>query len=399
MASDDSLHTKSPMTWQKEVPYDTRQEAISDAITAVKGCLTKIQRGLITHFNVRFRSRKNQTSQAFRVNKKAIDLQTMEIFKRRLCSVDADEDDEQKREQKRRKEKKEMKKQKQKNKKKANDKIKKNKCKKKGKSKKKRSKKTAKKKKSVLRMRKRDRVKMKTWFGDKKHPDGNFTVLKTRPGHWYLCLPHESCDLAPTEQPYHSVYLDPGQRSFQTFYSPEGVCGKIGGSVFNDELEALAKSHDALWATSDTAGCSKATKKNMRERCALLRLKMKNKVSDLHAQACSFLCRMFKYVFLPKFQVSEMVEGSPLGSSVTRKLLQLSHGAFRERITHYAKAKRCGLFIVGEGYTTKTCGCCGHIQEVGNAKVYACQRCRQKIDRDYNAARNICLRIMTQMMM
>lgn len=340
MERDEAIQEGDPMSWQKKVPYDTRQEAIADAITAYKGCLTKLRNGTLHHFDVSFRSKKLQTTQAFRVNKRALNLQTMEIFQRRLQ------------------------------------------------------------KKKSLRMRKRDRKKMRAWFGDQDTADGNLTVLKTRPCHWYICIPVKVASTPPIyEEPaYKSAFLDPGQRAFQTFYSPDGVCGKIGGPALNHELRVLAQRHDALWSKSASRTLSKDTRRNLRTRCALLRLKIKNKVNDLHWQTCSFLCSTFQHIFLPMFEVSQMVEGSPLGSTITRKLLQLSHGAFREKLIYYAKTKQCGLTFVGEQYSTKTCGCCGHIQEMGSLKVYHCDHCGQRIDRDYNGARNICLKLLSKML-
>ena len=292
MKSDAEINNTHPLKWQKEVPYDTRQEAIADAITAFKSCITRLRRGQITYFNVSFRSKKCQTSQSFKVNKIALNISNMSIFQRRLEKDNKNE-----------------------NKK---DKDKENK------KDKKKDKKKNKKKQSKLRMRKRDKKKIKLFFGDEDKVDGNFTILKTRPNKWYLCLPKEVDKPVYEEKAYKSVFLDPGVRTFQTFYSPDGLCGKIGDEEFSKGLSLLAEKHDLLCSVLSQPEESRKTKRNLRKRCALIRNKIKNKVTDLHWQTCSFLSNTFENIFIPRFEVSKMVKGSPLGSNVTRKMLQLS---------------------------------------------------------------------------
>ena len=340
MKSDRDILEGDSMEWQKEIPYDTRQEAIADAITAYKGCLTKKQRGQINHFDVSFKSKKRATSQAFRVNKKT--LNGLTFFTQRLTKQT----------------KKETKKES-----------------------------TRRQKKKNIRLRKRDKVK----FFDNGVTDGNFIIMKTRPSYWYLCLPRTKEPPVFDNTVYKSVFLDPGVRTFETLYSPDGVCGKIDGR--KEDLKKLSDQHDQLWSLSSQSPTALKTKKSLRERCAKLRNKIKNIVNDLHWQTCSFLCTTFQNIFIPQFEVSKMVKGSPLGSSVTRNMLQLSHGKFRERLMYYAKTRHRSLYIVQEQYTTKTCGACGHIQEMGGNKTFNCNNCHIKIDRDYNGARNICLKL------
>lgn len=332
MKSDEDVPQGDPMEWQKSVPYDTRQEAISDVISAYKGNLTKMKQGTIKSFQVNFRSKKS-TTQAFRVNKRA--LRDLCIFPKRL-----------------------------KNKKK-------------------------------LRVRKRD-LEMALEDGS---TDGNFIVLKVNPGQWYLCLPRTRTSFPErTDDPvFESVFLDPGVRTFQTFYSPDGVAGKIGDEEFTKALQKIAKKHDHLLSVKDKATVSLKTKKKLKDRCALLRNKLRDKVADMHWQTASFLCKHFKTVFIPSFEVSDMVHGSPLGSKVTRKMLQLSHGKFKERVLYQGKRMGRSIQIVNEAYTTKTCGCCGHIQDMDGKKIYECHVCGISMDRDLNGARNICLRTITNL--
>lgn len=330
MQSDETIPEGHEMAWQKEVPYDTRQEAIADAIQSYKNNLDALKHGRIKFFDVKFRSKK-ATTQSFRVNQNALNIEKRTIFVQRL------------------------------------------------------------KKRSKLRFRKRDVSK----YLEDGTLDGNFMIIRTKPGRWYICLPRTR-EAPIFENPvYKSVFLDPGVRSFQTFYSPDGVCGKIGGDEVNSKLQKLARRHDKLWSVSDGKDVVSKTKSNIRARCAVIRHKMKSHVDDLHWQTCSFLCNTFQNIFLPRFEVAKMVKGSPLGSDITRKMLQLSHGKFRERLLSYAKTKHRNVYLVGEEYTTRTCGGCGRLKQMEGNKVYDCPSCGERIDRDYNGARNICLKVVT----
>lgn len=328
------LKPGDPMSWQKEIPYDTRQEAISDAITAFKSALTNYKRNNISSFEISFRSKKALTSQSFRVNKKAFNVSSLSLFPRRL---------------------------------KNNDK---------------------------LRVRKRDKKKLNEQF---QQVENNFNIVKIRPDKWYLCLPKTKEPPIFENATYKSVFLDPGVRTFQTFYSPDGVCGKVGGEMLERALKAFAFRHDRLWSLIAKGFGTSKTRAHMKHKCAKIRYKMRCIVDDLHWQTCAFLCNHFQNIFLPSFEVFEMVYGSPLGSKITRRMLQLSQGWFRERLKYFAKTKQRNLYIVNESYTTKTCGSCGHLQDMEGKKTYSCESCGCKIDRDYNGARNVCLRVLTKL--
>jgi putative transposase len=240
-----------------------------------------------------------------------------------------------------------------------------------------------------FKVRKRDIEKLKAGA------DGTVTMLITKSRKYYLCIPRTK-EQTYEPSPFKSVFLDPGERTFMTYYSPDGICGKIGDSYSRTYIEPLLKKIDkfeSLRATCD----NKVTKYRMKIKLFKLWDKAKNRVNDLHWKTCNYLCNTFQTIFLPEFKVSEMVEKTPkrvISKKTVRNLLQLSHCEFRNRLIYYATTKHRQVVIVSEAYTTKTCGNCGCIKDVGAAKVFSC-KCGYTMDRDYHGARNLSIRCLS----
>jgi putative transposase len=112
----------------------------------------------------------------------------------------------------------------------------------------------------------------------------------------------------------------------------------------------------------------------------------------MHYKLASFLCRSYSTIFLPEFGTQKMVgNDSVLRKRTKDRMLTLSHYRFRQILSLKAKEFGTTLSIMGEEYTTKTCSCCGNINDnVGSSKVYRCtSNCNYIADRDVNGARNI----------
>jgi len=243
--------------------------------------------------------------------------------------------------------------------------------------------------KKSFRVRKRDLEKIKNGT------DCNVTILKTKPNKWYMCLPRIKEPPVYEQAAYKSVFLDPGERTFMTFYSPDGVAGKLGDEFSKEFISPILDKIDKFESLRSKA--KGQTRYNMKRRLYKLRDKAKNIVNDLHWKTCNYLCKNFDTIFLPNFKVSEMVEKSKkrvISKKTTRKLLSLSHCDFRKKLKYYATTKHRNVLIVNEAYTTVTCGACGNYKKVGSAKIYKC-KCGYEMDRDYHGARNICIRCIT----
>jgi putative transposase len=237
------------------------------------------------------------------------------------------------------------------------------------------------------------RPKMERWWKRNiKKIESNFIVIRDKI-RYYICLSMTKNKEEPDSHRDDCVSLDPGVRTFQTFYS-EGNIGKIGDNICKTLLKKAEKEDKIKSIIDDKMFLiRKRNKKNLKKRCFLLRTKMKNIVNDLHWKTCHFLCTKFKNVLLPKFNVKPMTEKSKsIHSAVTRSMLALSHYKFKERLLYKAKTMGTKVHICDESYTTKTCGSCGIMKEMKRMKSFECPNCFIKIDRDYNGARNIYLK-------
>lgn len=200
---------------------------------------------------------------------------------------------------------------------------------------------------------------------------------------------------------YNNVFLDPGVKTFQSFYTPEGICGKIGDEFCKTYLDGIYKKIDHLCSLKSNKTRKSKTRYNMNKRCCLLRDKLKNKINDLHWKTCNFLCGHFQNIFIPSFEVKGMTykKDRNIGSKTTRNMIGLSHFKFKERLLYCGKTNHNNIYIVPEHYTSKTCGACGEIHKrLGGDRIFTCPSCNVKLDRDYNGARNICLKTFSSLL-
>jgi putative transposase len=190
------------------------------------------------------------------------------------------------------------------------------------------------------------------------------------------------------------VSLDPGVRTFQTFYSPNGIYGEIGKNDFG-RIYRLSRHLDDLQSRMTKVKSRKRYRMKKAYRSLINRIK--NLVNEVHRKTAVYLTRNFKNIILPKFETSRMVagkrDGRTIQSKVARGLLTWSHYRFKELLREKCLLTNTKLLIVTEEYTSKTCGKCGNINKsLGGKKIFTCYRCGLKIDRDLNGARNIFLK-------
>lgn len=274
----------------------------------------------------------------------------------------------------------------------------------------------------------RMKPKAQRWFERHFHRDHRWSIMKSGADDYHLLM-RFTRKPKRSEAPYETVSLDPGIRTFQTFYSPDGVAGKVGHKLAANLYWKCFRRHDTLQSKQQIikTKLKKARKKlyaarlisdeelitrlrerifqlrrrrrNMLKRLRKLRTKAKNTVRDVHWQTASFLVRHFRTIIVPNFQPHDIPQKwqDRLKSKAVRAMFQLSHGKFRERLAEKCRQYGRRLISTSEAYTSQTCGRCGRLNVgLGGNAWYTCGHCGLRIDRDYNGARNITIRVVSQ---
>ena len=218
----------------------------------------------------------------------------------------------------------------------------------------------------------------------------NICRLTLRHGQYHLAVPYDERRPPQRENQARVVALDPGVRSFLTWYSSDSV-GKIGEGVFF-KIQRLCERLDDLLSRATKAPSRR--RRNMRRAASRMRLRLENLVSELHRKAARFLVDNFDVTLLPSFETSEMVERGRrnIRSKTVRNLLSLAHYRFKLFLKHKADELGAVVLEVSEAYTSKTVSWTGEVLEnLGGSSVVVSQD-GERMDRDYNGARGIYLR-------
>lgn len=173
------------------------------------------------------------------------------------------------------------------------------------------------------------------------------------------------------------VSLDPGVRSFQTFYSPDGICGEL--NLRTERIKKLKNKIEKLRTIR-------------RGRCHRLRTKINNIISNSHWHLIKFLISNFNTIIIPHFQSKNMISNKRKGlhKQVKKDMMDLCHFKFLEKLKYKCIEHQRQLIICEESYTSKTCSSCGWLNnKLGSNKTYECKKCNIIIDRDINGAKNI----------
>jgi putative transposase len=217
--------------------------------------------------------------------------------------------------------------------------------------------------------------------------DGRLTLAY---GEYYLIVSEEVQPVL-TDNQGRLVALDPGVRTFMTYFSEQSY-----GWLEKDSnlfIQKLCFRLDRLISKISSSPSQQKTR--LKKPASRLRCKIKNLVKELHHKTARFLVDNFDVILLPTFETSQMVSKSrrKLRNKSVRQMLTLSHYEFKTFLNWKAWEQSKTVIDCNEAYTSKTVSWTGEIvKNLGGGKTIKSLSTGLKMNRDLNGARGIFLR-------
>jgi putative transposase len=220
----------------------------------------------------------------------------------------------------------------------------------------------------------------------KDFSDGRLTLAY---GEYYLIV-SEEVQPQQTENQGRVVALDPGVRTFMTFFS-ESSYGWLGDDA-NLRIQKLCFKLDKL--SSKISKAPRKPKRSFKKAADRIRAKIQHMVKELHHKTARFLVGNFDVILLPSFESSQMVSKSrrKIRSKSARQMLTLAHYQFKKHLEWKAwELGKVALTDINEAYTSKTVSWTGEVKKIGGSRVIQ-DSDGNRMNRDLNGARGIFLR-------
>lgn len=219
-------------------------------------------------------------------------------------------------------------------------------------------------------------------------------LIRTPTREYYLSIPKPMVKRCENQAPKESriISIDPGVKNFLTGYDPSGNVYTWGKNDIG-RIARLLHYRGKLQSKIDT---STKHRRRYKLRIALLRINKKifDLVDILHKHTSKWLCENFTTVLIPKLNFHNCRK---LAKRHKQKMMSLRHCSFVDYLKEKSKEfPWCRVIETTEAWTSKTCGCCGMINDkLGMSRDFLCKQCNIEMDRDVNASRNVLLRHMT----
>jgi putative transposase len=222
-------------------------------------------------------------------------------------------------------------------------------------------------------------------------PEAECGIHRNAKGDYFLRVPIR-VQVKKQKPPKKIIAMDPGVRKFVTGYSPTEEHGFYAGKETDKRILEIQKNIDLVNSELTSSFIECVCRRRLRKKKMRLYADLKNVRNDFHWKLANMLTTQYDRILLPHLETAKLSRG--LKTKVSRAMLSQSHGLFLQRLADKCKERGVTFEEPSERHTSKTCGCCGMLTNVGSSETFAC-RCGYVADRDLNAARNIYIRTET----
>jgi len=228
------------------------------------------------------------------------------------------------------------------------------------------------------------------YYGDLPFEDqvtADSSLQKDNRGRYFLAVPitrEKKKKIDVETKPV--VALDPGVRKFLTGFSSADSAFMLGEG-FGKRLLMMLQAVDKV--DSEMTKANSVQKKKLRKKKMSMLGRIKDLRDEFQWKVINYLTNEFSCVILPHLETQPLSQLQSRAKIANREMMVLSHYQFLERLKHKCKERNVAFLSVQEHYTSKTCGHCGELNNVGSSERYVCQKCDFCADRDVQAARNI----------
>ena len=215
-----------------------------------------------------------------------------------------------------------------------------------------------------------------------KSTDGEFYLLAT---YSYVKQP-ENFDTRPV------MAGDLGVRKFCVSYGLDGTSACIGQQTRERLLPMILK-RDKIVRLLAKGKVTGLKKKKLKASLVRLKNKLLHLRDELHFKTISWITSKYSVAVIPHLRIKQLTaKTGNLHRSTKKVLAVLGHGRFYERLRSKCETTSTVLVDGDESYTSKGCDRCGRLVNVGSSERFQCEACGHDTDRDVHAARGILLK-------
>ena len=210
-------------------------------------------------------------------------------------------------------------------------------------------------------------------------------TVSRRAGHWYasLTVERESAPASVSEPKRGAVGVDLGVKHLATLSDGTVIPNP---RALDTRLKALRNAQRAL--SRKTKGSARREK--AKEHVARLHARVADVRADAINKATTMIANTYSVVCVEDLHVAGMVKNH----SLARSLSDAALGEFRRQLEYKTARSGAALRVVDRWFpSSKTCSDCGVVKAKLSLseRTFNCDACGLSLDRDLNAAINICV--------